>query len=453
MAKVQDATYLIPFAGAEIVAGVGGVAVVNHPTAGHYLVIACDQRAVDGYACKLRKQLQKLPQDPGVEWIRPLTRQMQCLFGWGDVHATREDVERACDSSDAEKLKALLPQATALIRQGRWEQLPALHDALRQEAPALQDCFHDFFSTPGRFPGPCANNANHSGRHGFFKCRHCPKQLCKPCAGDAEVQVNRAKALHRTLHDVNHEHTWSKEPNEKSVCERCERGAPYECECGARLCRTCLSPPPADPFAPTTTYWRTHPTVPRPFYVIDHKKLRDETKLEWLRAELGDNEDIAAFARKYLELFGDLVHGSYVQRSACLKLFAAYVPKGSAEAAWHTEKNIPPADLHNFERVWDPKAPKRCLECSKKIEGAGVREGRYCAEACAGAGRKTICRTCNKALDPIHPYCTECKRGAPRLGKRSAQADMLSLAQRMWFGGAESKDPEHVPAWKKRRRS
>ena len=69
----------------------------------------------------------------GVQWVRPFTRRLQHLFGWGAA------VEKACRQHDTKKLAKLLPGAHAVD--------PALLPAIVQlgDKPKLQmleDCPH-----------------------------------------------------------------------------------------------------------------------------------------------------------------------------------------------------------------------------------------------------------------------------------------------------------------------
>ena len=89
----------------------------------------------------MRKGLQQLPGSPQLEWSRPLTRRLQRTFRWGDVATTREDVARAAKAGDLPELKAIMPEAAAeFLDSEDLSQLPALFDALRIPAPALEDC-------------------------------------------------------------------------------------------------------------------------------------------------------------------------------------------------------------------------------------------------------------------------------------------------------------------------
>ncbi len=71
---------------------------------GQYLVLTnqtvCEEMAL---AERLRKGLQQLPGSPQVEWVRPLTRRLQRLFGWGDVATTRNDVACAAKAGDLQE--------------------------------------------------------------------------------------------------------------------------------------------------------------------------------------------------------------------------------------------------------------------------------------------------------------------------------------------------------------
>ena len=55
-----------------------------------------------------------------VEWVRPLTRRLQRLFGWGDVAADRAAVERASEAGDRMELLAIMPCAADVIERGEF---------------------------------------------------------------------------------------------------------------------------------------------------------------------------------------------------------------------------------------------------------------------------------------------------------------------------------------------
>ena len=184
-----------------------------------------------------------------------------------------------------------------------------------------------------------------------------------------------------------------------------------------------------------------------------------------MRLKIGDNAGLDVFAETYVQLFGDKI-APQSQKQLCLALYREYAKiaqtvtqgpyKSLAEArkkAYSCEAHIPPWEKQAFQRVWDPAAPDRCAECAKALE----RPGRGCSSVCEYAGTKHTCRGCGAELDRVHPYCRTCKRGASPLAphnKRARdQSAQMSMAQRLWFGGAATQDPAHEPAWKRRRRS
>ena len=436
--------------------GAGGCASVTLPaTKETYLVLTeAAAHRFEWRARHLKGSIQQLPGDPRVQWIRPLTRQLQRLLGWGDVLSTKEDVARACEAGDAAELKALLPQAAALIDREDLDQLPMLHDALRSNEPApLTDCQHVFFEGVGQ--GPCPKGLRHC-RAPFTRCSSCGMVACHRCADDVlDEQKNRQeehKEKQRVLHELSG-HDWPEEPTKHAECTKCGALRAFVCSCGAQRCARCqrrFQSPPPNPFAPTCV-WQQHPTRPLPFYVTDQQRMPEADKLAWMRQELQEGALLPDFAMKFVELFGEKLRGHVPQKSACLKLYAAYAEEGRA---WKKESDLAPKLLVAFQRVWDPAAPDRCAECAKALE----RPGRFCGSACEYVNTKITCRGCGAELDSVHPYCRSCKRGAsplrPANNKRLRdQAAQMAMAQRLLFGGEVSKDPAHVPAWKRRRRS
>ena len=205
--------------------------------------------------------------------------------------------------------------------------------------------------------------------------------------------------------------------------------------------------------------WRQHPTAPLPFFVVCPKRVPDEEKVAWLRQDLGDGADVSDFARKWRELFGDTSVPA-MQRSVCLKLFGAY-----SGSPWRKEADLPPLELTEFQRVWDPAAPDRCSECSKAAPPPGRfslrRRGRpFCSEACACAGKRLACRRCGGALDAVYPRCTTCSWGLePGRSKEGRLGDFiesstLALNKLLRITRAvEQTDDSREQAWKKRRRA
>jgi hypothetical protein len=249
-------------------------------------------------------------------------------------------------------------------------------------------------------------------------------------------------------------HVWSAEANRKSICARCERNSPHECECGCRRCKACIDTPL--PLAPETR-WQQHPIAPLPFYVIDNVKLADADKLDWIQHELGPDADIGTFAAKFLDLFGGKIRGTFPQKAACLKLFAAY-----SGSPWTKECDIPPADRELFIRAWGEEHGI-CRECG------GTASGLFCSRECETAGATTACVKCKASLDPWYPHCSECSVGnGPSEGllayrdrvcapgsleaAMKRQVEALALANRVWMSERACVEG-HEPAWKRRRRA
>ena len=64
--------------------------------------------------------------------------------------ATREEAARAAREGDLGKLQATMSETgEELLDSGDLSQLPALFDALRVPAPALEDCRHDWYTWDG----------------------------------------------------------------------------------------------------------------------------------------------------------------------------------------------------------------------------------------------------------------------------------------------------------------
>ena len=100
---------------------------------------------------------------------------------------------------------------------------------------------------------------------------------------------------------------------------------------------------------------------------MSNGQMEDTVKLEWLVHELGGDAGLAAFARKYHELFGEKI-GLDSQKAKCLKLYRQYaniverkdLKRGAfptvAEARkklYSMECQVPPGELEEFQRVWD----------------------------------------------------------------------------------------------------
>ena len=199
-----------------------------------------------------------------------------------------------------------------------------------------------------------------------------------------------------------------------------------------------------------------HPAAPQPFFVQDYRRWSDEDKIAWIRQDLGGCAEVQEFTRKWLELFGDKTSAAS-QKAAALKLFGLY-----SGSPWRKEADLPPAELTEFQRIWDPAAPERCSECSKSAPPPGRfslrRLGRcFCSEACACAGKRLACRCCGGAVDAVAPRCATCSWGLEPRSKGQGdfiERNELALNKLLRIVRAvEQTDDSHEQAWKKRRRA
>ena len=302
-------------------------------------------------ADRLRKGLLEIPGSPTVEWVRPLNRRLQRLFGWGDVAATREDVVRAAKAGDLDELRIIMPDANVEDDCEDLSHLPDMFANPRRNLPALLDC------APGAEQGTSA------------------------------------------------------EP------------------------------------------WYQHPTQPLPFFVIDQDKVSDGEKVIWLRQELGSSAALTQFAAKYIQLFGSRKVGEIQQKGAVLKLYALYLPD-SPEAAWKKEGDMPPRDMVEFQRVWNPEAPNRCQECRKAIRGKPTLRDVYCDSKCRDAGVAVKCTRCTPERKCGFCSMKAVSQGGSKLGEMLRE-NMQHLKHMRGITGHETReaDPSHEPEWKKRRRS
>jgi len=443
---------------------------------GLYIVLTTTQpRHTVCFADKFKTALETSPTTK-VDWVKPLTVRLQRLFGWGDVTASAKEISEACEREDLTELEAILPGSACLLDKEivALQQIPQVAKAAREALPAIKDCAHDFDEpVPRRAsdePCLCARCGGCNSLQQFFaRCKACKQVFCGSCANDYNIQAEEQRAILRAAHELTNGHIWV--TSERAECkgagakckgDKVEGGCCVECAvcnvrpamqcvCGLQRCEAHL-PPPAAALAYAPSYIFEHSAVhPQPFFVLDFKKCPESEKLLWLQQELGSSPSVDVFAAKYLELFGDKVHGTRSQKKAILELYGKY---GDAPlpVPWLKDSDMPPHELEAFKRVWDDKTPHLCRECAARIP-----EGRanYCSGRCELGGATFRCKTCSKELDANHPYCTECKHGGAAPSKKCDpdQAAQMSMQQRMLFGGILSKDADYEPAWKCRRRS
>ena len=314
VAKVSCPVALQALGSSQLVFGAGAFATIScHGD--YYFIVRVEERAIPKFAHKLGKDINNLHRNPQVDWVRPLTRRLQRLFGWGDVSAVRADVVRAAETGDIEELCALMSQAAKVIADVNLSVVPGLYDALQgQPLLPLEDCPHKFCHA-GRWDvpisGPCAPVAGPLGTEQhlppYMRCLRCGKMTCVRCEREAEKR----------------------------------KEFQYELRVALQKCREEPTSSSTD-FVALSYSWREHPERPHPFCVIDQQKMPEEEKLAWVCQELGDGADLQVFAQKWLDLFGEKLRGAVPQKAACLKLYGQYAPEGAEACAWKKECDIPP---------------------------------------------------------------------------------------------------------------
>ena len=464
----------------------------------------------------------KLPEVATIEWVRPFNRHLQRLLGLGDAHATKADVVNAMRQEDEHELLAMMPEAAALIEEGQLHVLPALHDALNASAPpALADCEH-VFGTENLLslavPGPCtaccmtAERQRDEGKiKGFTKCTLCSTVRCKSCMSESDELQRERRELLRAYHEATRTHVWDATGESCDSCgaeaakacacgeERCNQcahthswmptaddddaacifcgddaGSKCKCSCGAVRCESCAKIQDKSACPSAGLWWKQHPAQPGPLYVVDLPRMKRDEKLEWLAVELGEEEaSLQAFADMFLRKFASKI-GPETQKAECLKLYREYA-KIADKTSFSEEQRqtlytmtcmIPPDELADFERVWDPNAPARCLECSKEVRSPSVGRG-FCSDACRDAGQTWSCGECGSkaVIQSGIRVCTssggcsvakDSKLAAELKRRREEEGGLPSTlhiaGQVLLWPMKREVDPNHVPAWTKRRR-
>ena len=100
---------LSEWAASRVVLGAGAYAVVEMANGDVFVVLVMARAGrVENAAENVKAEIRQLPGTPPVEWVLPLTRRLQRLFGWGDAASTSADVMRAAKAGDLEELTALV---------------------------------------------------------------------------------------------------------------------------------------------------------------------------------------------------------------------------------------------------------------------------------------------------------------------------------------------------------
>ena len=355
-----------------------------------------------------------------VQWVRPFTLMLQRMLGLGDASSTEAQVTAAIKAEDVVELRAILPQAVALIDRGEVAVLPQLYEALRGNlVPAIQDCPHEW--TVANFHqnvGRCRNgepyhppkfgvpgNSEDVPKHvpPFIYCKACKVVYCGQCHNQFCGQQESNKEVLRAVHEIHQSHNFVLTKN--AECSKCGSVPAGVCPCGAQRCEKCCAPRDDMPNGfPKLVEYKQHPKWPdTPFFIVDQEKIKEDQKLEFMRFELGgDGADLATFAKTWMEVFKGKVKGKVSQKNAVLGLYAEYAEIGKE---WRIEKNLPPEEKEQFQRVWDPDAPRLCRTCGKALP-QGTQDFFH-----ASCMKNKFCRKCgtksqmNKHCWYICPTC------------------------------------------------
>ncbi len=353
------------------------------------------------YKSILMRKLSAPPFEVEVEWIRGLDRRLQRLFEWGDCWADTAQIQTAIDDGDKRTLVKCFPALKAAISLGYTEHLPAVAEG---QKPLL-------------------------------------------CLMDAGV----AKEKLYIEHELSNSHVFS-ERGKNWECTVCNSMLAARCVCGAQRCKLHEKPP--DPLHKTV--WKQSENDGAPFFVHDPKWMHKEHKVEWIRDELSDEATLTDFAQVYVRFFADKMCADK-RRRACLELYRTFNP----DFKHKKESELPPVELQEFQRVFEPEASPRCHWCSKQLLPEQGKET-YCSSACAKAANPPRgCKKCpgeDFSLVEVPRHCAAAA-GAPGMNgmarcKSCGHAAFCELevvvGKKRKESSSSSSAPQH---WTKRRRS
>ena len=407
---------------------------------------------------------------------KPFTRVTQKLLAWGNLDATKEGVAKAVQNENYQELRALVPQAATLINEGKLDNLPALFEIIKgggrlaltnhTESSLLQD-LHDMSQKHDWTPGTGVCDVCGSDE-GTVDC-NCGASRCRKCL---------------------HHHVWEW-VNDDTRCKICDKPAFKQCSCKEAWCRDCCVFKGIPVVVQHMQENKLENEINEPFCVnvSEYTKMYNEEKLEYMRLEIGDDEDLLTFASKYLELFKEKIKGVNNQKQYCLQLYREYAKvhelqvKGPyntlAEArkmSYSCVSHVPPHLQGEFERLWDALAQDCCLECGTAVP----KDVDYCSKACAHASMILACgrvdpngeaneegiHLCKGNLELIGKVyaCQKCGhnkdyKDTPSPSSSSCPFDAIIARHKendvavrnMWV--IKKRSAEHVPEWTKRRRA
>jgi hypothetical protein len=312
------------------------------------------------YVLSLKGKLEDPPLSAKVEWVRPFSRRLQRLFGWGDVWASKEVVKRAGEEGDNTTLLKIVPEQRLAIQLGDYTKV-----LVAAEVSA----------STGGSSGPLALGPSSSLG---LALADVEAGGTSDYSDDELSKEEKQKVRLRLAHDAAGTHCYG-DFSMKWECARCDRFPAARCEtCGAQRCAKCthdgaVATPAPQP--PHKVAWRQNELDPAPFFVQNPVKLSMEQQVEWLLDELHEYATLEEFAHVYRQILADRVKGDVQKRIHCLELYGLFNPVFKARK----ECELLPAELESFLRVFDPSAPARCRWCSKAVKPGGAYVD-YCSD-------------------------------------------------------------------------
>ena len=138
-------------------------------------------------------------------------------------------------------------------------------------------------------------------------------------------------------------------------------------------------------------------------------------------------------------------------REKALGVYSLYT-KG--QVTYKEEAEIPPGELEQFKRVFNPDAHKGCCECGTRVQGMED----FCSAKCRNANKRLVC-VCGATATIAngHYHCAKCKKGGYATPPNATEGlkrftERLNIFQD-YIGFNATTNPDHQPAWKKRRSS
>jgi hypothetical protein len=195
------------------------------------------------YVHTLQRKLTSHPISADVEWVRPLDRHLQRLFGWGDVWANPEDASRPSSVPPPRWWQGAYTPEPFYVSNPPKPRMDLQVEWMRDELP-LGASLVDFARACKRFLYNGVSSKPHFRRHclELYRLYNPGFTARKECA---LLRTHGPEAL-ETFQRVF-------DPSAPSRCRWCARaievvqGGPYELVCSNRCEEQAISPNPAEP--------------------------------------------------------------------------------------------------------------------------------------------------------------------------------------------------------------